>query len=296
MNPQVSVIIVNYNTTDLLIDCLDSIYDKTKDIHFEIVVVDNASDESPQEIINDKFKEVTFIENEINLGFAKANNLAIERSTAKYCFLLNPDTLLINNAIKIFYSFMQMPESKNIACCGGSIYDQFMTPRVAYGHFPTIMQIIYELGLKHIFRMHFKRNISLTCVNEDNFIKEVDYVTGAAIFIRKSALKEVGFLDEDFFMYFEETELCHRLRRSGWKCVILPEAKIKHLVGQSIESFSDRYIALSQRSKYLFYKKCYGLIPMYLARFLYAIKYLITFIIKRNNIHKKMLIETIKLG
>src|SRR5690348_12526562 len=120
----VSIIIVNYNTKDLLSNCIGSIYSNTKDVDFEIIIVDNASIDGSQELIKEKFPEVVLIESEVNLGFGKANNLGAEFAKGDYLFLLNSDTILQNNAVFYFLDFYKKNNNLNIGCLGGMLVDE----------------------------------------------------------------------------------------------------------------------------------------------------------------------------
>lgn len=292
---QVSIITVNHNTRELLRNSLMSIYEKTTGVIFDVYVVDNGSIDGSQRMVKEVFPKVKLIENDANLGFAKANNIAIRKSNAKYCFLLNPDTMLLNNAVKIFFDFMEKEDNQDVACCGGSIYDESMTPRIAYGNFPSIKQIIFDLGLKHFFRNYYKNHVSITVESHDDSLKDVDYITGAAIFIRKTVLDKLGYLDEDFFLYYEDTELSYRMRENGFRAIIIPQAKIIHLIGQSQDSLSNQAIYFAEKSKYIYFEKCHGKCVKNLARILYILKYSLTFLIKRKPIYLQMLKATIKI-
>ena len=122
----ISIIIVNYNTKKLIKNCLKSVFEKTQGINFEVYVVDNNSRDGSCEMIEQDFPQVKLIKNTKNKGFGAANNIAIRESNAKYVFLLNSDTILLNNAIKIFFDFMEKPENQKISCCGGNLYNKNM--------------------------------------------------------------------------------------------------------------------------------------------------------------------------
>ena len=195
----VSIILVSYNTKDLTRDCLKSVYEKTQGVEFEIFVVDNNSHDGSAEMIEREFPEVRLIRNSENKGFGAANNIAIRQSNAKYIFCLNTDTILLNNAVKIFFDFMEQPENQNVGVCGGALYDSDNCPTNYGGQFPSILHILQKFGLRNIFK---KKTI-----NYEKDIINVDYITGADIFFRKSVLDLVGLFDENFFIYYEETDL-----------------------------------------------------------------------------------------
>jgi GT2 family glycosyltransferase len=293
----VSIILVSYNTKELTLQCLNSIYDKTKGLSFEVFVVDNASSDGSQKAISEVFPQVKLISNVSNLGFGRANNIAIKLSTAKYIFLLNTDTILINNAVKIFYDYMEAAENTSVACCGGSLFDGDYCPQVSYGNFPSLNQILFEFGLKRIFSGYYKKSLSVDCkVQMDSLPIEVAYVSGADMFLRKSALDQAGVFDEDFFLYYEETELSFRLNKFGYRSKIIPEAHIIHLVGKSSSnSASLSKIEIMERSKYLFFRKCYGKTDEKLAKVLYSFKNLVKAILKRDFLYFRIINLILKI-
>ncbi len=251
----VSIILVSYNASELIRNCLKSVYEKTTGINFDVWVTDNGSSDNTCEIIKKEFPNVNLIENKENKGFGSANNLAIKASEGKYVFLLNTDTKLINNAVKIFFDYME--EHSEAAACGGNLYDENNKHVHSYGYFPTFQTKLcktFKLGLF----MKKEREINKDKGNnEKNLLKEINYITGADLFLRRDVLNKTGLFDEDFFLYFEETELQYRIDKAGYKKYIIPDAKIYHLEGKSSKSrVTSR--THKMRSEILFYKKCYG--------------------------------------
>lgn len=253
----VSIIIVNYNTKELLKNCLSSIFEKTQNIKFEIFVVDNNSQDGSCEMVEQSFPDVNLIKNSDNKGFGFANNLAIKKAAGKYIFLLNSDTILLNDAVNIFFEFMENQENANVACCGGNLYDAKLQQVCSYGIFPTILLIIYRRFYFHKFLSKSIKNKLFPSFSENNDIKQVEYVTGADMFLRKSVLDEIGLFNEEFFLYYEDTELAFRIKRNDYKSVILPSAKIIHLEGASNESTPEK-IKIIKESELLFFEKCYS--------------------------------------
>ena len=254
-NPDVSVILVSYNTESLTRDCLKSLYEKTSGLNFDVWVVDNNSKDNSCEMIKNEFPQVNLIENKENKGFGAANNQAIIKSQAKYVFLLNTDTALINNAVKILYDFMESDEK--IGACGGNMFNKEDKHVHAYGHFKTFKRkFVKTFKLGWAFPLEHKLNTDKG-ENTENLQKEVDIIVGANLFMRKSVLDEVGIFDEDFFLYDEETELQYRIKKAGYKIVINPESKIYHFEGKSQ---GNRAVIRSYKmeSEILCYIKCYG--------------------------------------
>ncbi|MBA4417253.1 MAG: glycosyltransferase family 2 protein [Syntrophus sp. (in: bacteria)] len=272
--PSVSIIIVSYNTRDLTRGCLSSIFTETKDVEFDVYVVDNGSTDGSAEEIEREFPRVKLIPNPTNAGFARANNIAIGKSRAEYLFLLNPDTILVNNAVKIFLDYMEQPENRMVGCCGGSLYDEHMAPQIAYGNFPTLEEAVFKvLRLKKVFPKYYREHLKASSENLSNSTRRVDYIVGADMFLRKSVLDKTGLLDEDFFLYFEDTELSYRIFRQGFISMICPEAKIIHLSGKSSSDTSKmERIRIREKSRFLFYRKCYGERVALLIKILYLIK------------------------
>ena len=224
----VSIIIVNYNTCKLTLECLKSVYQKTDGLSFEIIVVDNASSDNSVLKIQNAFPEVILIKSTENLGFGKANNLGYKLSKANHILLLNPDTVLINNAIKILSDFLN--NMKSISIVGGQLYKaDGITKTHSYSYFfPSIimeLDILFNGLITRIYD-HFK----IKC-NQTYF--EVAYITGADMMLRRSDLNEIGFFDERFFLYYEETELSHRFKLKGKLSAFVSKAKIIHLEGES---------------------------------------------------------------
>lgn len=250
----VSVIIVSYNTKEMTKNCIESIYSKTKGVEFDIWCVDNSSSDGTCEMIQQEFPDVKLIKNDKNLGFGAANNIAIKASTSKYVFLLNTDTVLRNNAIKILFDFME--ENSEIGACGGNLYDLNLNHVHSYGWFPSVLTKILKIFL--LDRILFIKETYDCGKNESNSLKQVDYITGADLMIRRDLPDNCRYFDEDFFLYYEETEFQYRINKAGYKVFINPNSQIFHLEGKSSKNRKKRREYLL-KSEYLFYKKCYKL-------------------------------------
>lgn len=253
----VSVIIVNYNTCILTRNCLQSIFEQSKDIDFEVIVSDNGSTDGSIEMIKNEFPQVFLIENNANLGFGKANNVGYKYAKGKYIFLLNSDTILLNNAIKIFFDVMQILPS-NIACVGCSLVNKQGDLIHSYGNYPTFWNELLRRPfafLKKFVKINQGFDTSpYIPINNECFI--VEYVTGADLFIRKNVIEQCGLFDEDFFMYYEETEMQYRYRQNGYFSCITTKPQIQHLVGGSNKS--NRKMGKDLKSMLLCYEKIYG--------------------------------------
>jgi len=252
----VSVILVNYNTKKLTINAINSVFEKTEGVNFEIIVVDNASIDGSIEALKNIFgNRIKIIESKENLGFGRANNLAIKQTESKYIFLLNTDTLLMNNAIKILFDFMEQNPDAGVS--GGNLYDAEGNPTVSFK--PKLFRP--ENAFSSVFKYYIHKYIKQTRIDDFNYSKmnkKVGYICGANMLIRKTALDASGLFDEDFFMYFEEAELTNRLTKNGWLSYSVPSAKISHLERGSQGGDTVKTWRLYNQSEYLYYKKVFG--------------------------------------
>ena len=245
----VSIIIVNYNTLKLTKSCIDSIFEKTEGIKFEVLLVDNNSTDGSREFFSADSR-IKYIFNDTNLGFGRANNLGLSYAVGRNVLFLNSDTLLINNAIKILSDFLD--NNINVGGCGGNLYYEDLTPNMSFvRHYPSLIWEINALFHGIPARLLKYDNSMFNFSNEPC---SVAYIWGADLMIRKNLLDKYGAFDKDFFMYFEETELCHRLTTNGYKVMSVPQAQIIHLNGKSTKQHkgpSDMYL----QSNYIYIDK-----------------------------------------
>lgn len=259
----VSVIIVNYNTKQLLRDCINSIYTHTKELIIEIIVSDNGSVDGSISMLKELFPDVILLENNANLGFGKANNVAKRQARGKYIFYLNSDTVLRNNAIKYFFDYWEANKDKNIGALGANLLDSDNQYMHSFADFPSYKKMIFE-PIKFFFTANIKSFLSIFFKNKVNKIKihhdynkyegNVGYITGADLFLLND---EFSFFDERFFMYYEECDLELKLAKQGKDRVIIDGPLINHLENGSDKtkkgySFSSIFNEIS-RIKY--YKK-----------------------------------------
>lgn len=290
----VSIIFVNYKTKDLTINAINSVIEETEGISYEIFVVDNASNDGSIEAIEKEFPNINIIKSKINGGFGYANNLAIKQAKGKYILCLNTDTLLVNNAIKIMFDFMEKEENKNIGACGGFLVDNELTPIHCGGRLPSLKEIIWKLGLRQIFKNYYKNHISMNLISdEDNINKKVEYISGADIFFRKSVLDKVGLFDENFFMYYEETDLQYRMKSAGFGIKLVPDARIIHLEGKS-ENNNYKKKERFKKSEIYYFKKHHPH-QVWLVKLIYSFLYLIDWLILRNKDSKELIFFMEKL-
>lgn len=261
---EVSFILVNYNTNALLMKAIGAIYQFTApSLSFEVMVVDNASTENPAALLAQTFPQVILIQSPTNNGFGAANNLAMPLAKGKYFFCLNPDAFLLSDAASFLVNKMNNPLFSNMAFCSGELLNEQLQPNHCFGNFPTIFSAISAAGLKVLYPHYFRKHLALGVVNYNSLPKKVDYVSGAAFMVRAELFRLFGGFDEDFFLYFEETEWAYRLKQQGFYSMIFPEVKIIHTEGGSTEAgnnkvFNKRTFQLYAESRQLFYKKTRG--------------------------------------
>lgn len=259
-----SIIIVNYRTYDLTKQAIESIINKKYPFNYEIYVVDNASnDGSIERLQKDFLKEsdeglIKFIANTKNKGFAFANNQAIKQISAKYILLLNSDTIVIDDCLQKCINFMEADNSIGALGCRVLLPDGTLD-KACRRSFPDVDVSFYRMtGLSRLFpRSKRFGKYNLTYLDE-NMTYEVDSLIGAFMLVRSDAIREVGLLDESFFMYGEDIDWCYRVKSSGWKIVYYGDAKIVHYKGsinnkkQNPELIYEFYRAMD-----IFYKKHY---------------------------------------
>jgi GT2 family glycosyltransferase len=251
----VSIIIVSWRIRELLKNCLTSIYRETSNITFEVFVVDNASHDDTVAMVNHDFPEVHLIANQENIGFARACNQAIKQSTGNYILLLNPDTEISDNAIAKTFSFMQQKSDAGIAGCKILNSDGSLQPSVR--RFPDLLSHIFILLKLHNFfpnfypiRRYYMRDWP------HNATQAVDQVMGAFFMIRRRVLKTIGLLDRNFYIWYEEVDLCKRALQAGWITYFFSSTSIRHQKGQSFKqqpSLKRQYI-FNRSLLYYFFK------------------------------------------
>lgn len=252
----VSIIIVNYNTLKMTNECIESVFEQTQGIEFEVILVDNASTDGSKEFFSEK-DNIIYIYNDENVGFGRANNIGFAVASGKYLFLLNSDTLLRNNAVKIFFDYMENA-SQDIACCGCLLCDKEGKVIHSYGNYHTLTNCIIEhckpvRGILRRLHIRYYKYDDPKCLENDS--NKVEFITGADLFVRKSVAITHGLFDPDFFMYSEDMEIQERYRNFGYYSVIVPGPKIVHLVGKSYKKDSIKKKELCLNSLFLYIKK-----------------------------------------
>ncbi|MBR1714936.1 MAG: glycosyltransferase [Treponema sp.] len=233
----VSVIIVNYNTRELLRNCLDSLYSQTRGISFETFVSDNGSKDGSTEMVAREFPEVKIIENNANLGFGAANNRALKVASGKYIFYLNSDTVVLNNAVKIFFDYWENERTGDkLGAIGGNLLDENNRIIHSAGYFRSINAEIKDafLDLLRSYKLIIPFLKSMKLGKEppaqEKRLGPVDYITGADLFVKNDEYAE---FDERYFLYYEETDMQKRMELDGKARVLIDGPLIQHLKGSS---------------------------------------------------------------
>lgn len=269
INMDVSIVIVNYNTWAELDDCLNSIFEKTTGISFEIIVVDNNSRENIREKLSQE-KRARVIFSKKNVGFGRANNIGIREAKGKYVFLLNSDTILKNNAVKLFYDYMEKSDA-DIACIGTYLKDENLNVMHSYGRFPTLKNCSYMF-----FFGSYARKIGLyreyMDYEKDCIERDVEYINGAALFIKKSVGDNVGWFDPRFFLYYEETDMQRNFVEHGYRNRLIVGPEILHLCGRSSssKSYAER-MKLPMMSHFIYLKKWNSFFAFYAYKVIYVL-------------------------
>jgi len=253
--PDLSIILVSWNTRELTRSCIESIHKNAGGVSCEIVAVDNASRDGTADMIEREFREVALIRNDENAGFAKANNQAIGRCRGRHILLLNTDTLVREGAIEKMVRFLDSHPEAGI--CGARLVDGAGAPSRAYGAFPTLWRLFAQ-QLPFWGRLPESLRPVSGKVEGGGEPFEVEWVSGAALAIRSEAAASIGPLDENVFMYSEDSDWCYRAGKAGWKAYIAPGAEITHLCGKSTEGVSAWARVQLSWSGYYFCRKHYG--------------------------------------
>lgn len=244
-----SIVVVNWNTRELLRRCLQSVEREGKDVSREVFVVDNGSTDASPAMVQREFPQARLIENKENLGFAKACNQAMRQAAGAAVMLLNTDAQLLPGALEKLLAVLK--ERPDAGAAGPALVDEAGALQNAIDHFPNLLT---ELLNKSLLKVLFPRWYP---GKRSGFTQpvEVPSLVGAAMMVRREVLETVGLLDEQFFFFMEETDWCYRMRQAGWKIIHVPQARILHLGGQTAKKFSWRAKVEYYRSRYLFFRK-----------------------------------------
>lgn len=252
INLDVSIVIVTHNTLILTRNCIDSIVKKTDKVKYEIILVDNASTDGSKEYFSNR-NDITYIYSEENLGFGRANNLAVQHSNAEFIFFLNSDTILLNNVLYSFLIKYKQLVNKSLkpGVLGCLMVGEDLKITSSYGSFEQPLSELRSI-VKHMLRMEDL---------EERFNRkagdfEVDWIVGADMFVSRELFLKCGMFDQIFFMYHEEVDLQKRIVESGKSNYIVDGPRLIHLEGgSSIVKITNRKRKMVDKSRFLYYKK-----------------------------------------
>ena len=252
-----SVIIVNYNVKDFLEQALISIRRALQNIQSEIIVVDNASVDGSVQMLKERFPDVHLIESKKNVGFSAGNNLGINIANGEFIVLINPDTVVQEDTFTKLLDFFKSQPDASAATC--KILNPDGTFSIDCRHsVPTPLTAFWKLiGLNRLYpksRIFAKYNLTYL---DENELNQVEAISGSFMMLRKEVVKKIGGLDEDFFMYCEDIDYCHRINKAGGKIFYVPDSQIVHYKGESTKKNNLDYVITFNKSLYLFYKKHY---------------------------------------
>ncbi len=252
---KLSIVIVNYNVKSSLKKCLESIFKCEKDTELEVTVVDNNSKDKSQEMLKRDFPQVKLIENKRNLGFSAGCNQGIRESRGRYILLLNPDTQFTPGGFKKMMDFMSSKPQAGI--CGPKMADGEGNLQFSCRSFPSYLTAISSRQsiLNRIFPENFLSQKYLLKNRDHSQVAEVDWVSGSCLLVKREMFKKVGLLDERFYMYVEDVDLCYRAKMAGFSVFYFPQVVVIHHVGKSTQKRKLRMLVEHHRSMYHFYNK-----------------------------------------
>ena len=274
----VSIIIISWNTKELLRECLKSIFEHVGEVDYEVIVVDNASTDGSPEMVKDDFPQITLIENSRNSGYAAACNQGIKATKSKYVLLLNSDILICDTAIeKVVRYADKHPQVGVIGCQVWESKDEIM---MTCFRFPSVANLFLSAsGLSRLFKHNRILGREQMRWWDRKSERQVDVVPGVFMLVRREAIDQVGFLDEEFFFYSEEVDWCYRFSKVGWTTMFWPDAKIIHIGGggQSSRKTPVKAYVNLVKGKLRYFKKHHSFINYLFARailfVLFVIKY-----------------------
>lgn len=249
---QISIILVVYNNLEVLKPCLQHLIPYLQKGRDEVLVVDNASTDGVQEWLTEEHSWVRYINTGNNLGFGRANHLGAAAANGQYFFFLNPDTEIHGDLMGTGLAFFSSPDAMGVGVAGFPVLNAHGKPEVTAGNFPGLWSLTKELLLPGRLFPHRLRKKRHTTYDE------VDYISGADLFVPRRYWDVTGGFDPEFFLYYEETEWQYRLKKLGLKRVLLPAPTLLHHVGTSDHKASIDKIRLFEKSRVLYYQKVYG--------------------------------------
>ncbi|MCL4263015.1 MAG: glycosyltransferase family 2 protein [Anaerolineae bacterium] len=270
---QLSIVIVSWNVRDLLRDCLYSIEQTRGNLAVETIVVDSASTDGSPAMVAAEFPQVTLITANENVGFPRGNNMGIAKAHGRYILLLNPDTVLHDNALVHMVDYLE--NHLDVGVVGAQLLNDDGSVQSSRRRFPTLITAFFEStwlqsrAPQHILTRYYALD------TPDNQTAEVDWVMGACLMTRQEIAQTIGGLDEGYFMYSEELDWCHRIKMAGWRVVYLPTAQVTHYQGKSSEQVVAQRHIYFNRAKLRYFRKYHGRVPAFVLRLFLLLNYLV---------------------
>ncbi|UEM15925.1 glycosyltransferase family 2 protein [Bradyrhizobium barranii subsp. barranii] len=287
----VAVVIVSWNTRDILRGCLRSVFEQTQRVSFQVFVIDNNSQDGSADMVRAEFPDVTLIANAENRGFAAACNQGMQLASARYTLLLNPDTVVLDDAISHSVRYADLHLDVGVVGCQVLEAEDRITPTGF--SFPSPFNLFLALsGLSRAFprsRLFGRPEFSWWDRRSE---RDVDVVTGMFMLVRREAIAQVGLMDEAYFVYSEEADWCYRFAQAGWRRVFTPSARIVHLDGgaKSTKQASKKMFVQLQKSAMIYHRKNLGLASWWLLKLIYIasnfvrmIAWFVLSVVKRDN-------------
>ncbi|WP_420631702.1 glycosyltransferase family 2 protein [Candidatus Leptofilum sp.] len=253
--PDLSIIIVSWNVRALLANCLRSVLAQTG-LTLQIIVVDSASSDGSPEIVAEKFPQVELVACQQNVGFPRGNNLGLERANGRTILLLNPDTIVHEDALAKMVTYLE--QNPQVGVVGPQLLNEDGTVQSSRRRFPTLRTAFFEstwlqpYAPQSVLDDYYVRDVG------DAETAVVDWVMGACLLTRQEVVQQVGGLDEAYFMYSEELDYCRRIHEAGWQVVYYPQVQVTHLSGKSSEqAVTHRHINFN-RAKLRYFRKYHG--------------------------------------
>lgn len=254
---KLSVVIICWNDTKVILNCLESIFSGTQGTEIEVIVSDNGSTDGSPEMIRQKYPLARVIENRANLGFGKGNNVGIRASTGEYVLILNPDTIVHPGSLDRWLAFADRhPEAGVFGC---RVLNPNGTYQISARPFPALLgDWVAALGLTPLAYLSNAFLPGEYVGWKGDTERAVDWQSGCCVMFRGKLLRELGGFDEQFFYHYEEVDLCRRARNAGFPLLFTPSVTITHLGGQSVGRFPIRFALERHRNRYRYFYKHFG--------------------------------------
>ena len=240
---ELSIIIINYQSSKLILDCLQTVYEQTHKVSFEVIVVDNNSQDNSRRLIQEQYPTVQWVQMTYNAGFSRANNAGIKVAKGAYVLLLNSDTLILDNALDKIVHHLNSESEQTIAA-SVQLLNADGSPQNAGNFFVkggVNMLLTLPVLSNAVRKIGGCLNVRKPSITASSGINYVDWISGAFMLVKKSAIEKAGFMDEDFFLFSEEIEWCGRLRKVG-NIAVFTDVNVIHLEGGTIKQLSKKEV------------------------------------------------------